>query len=64
MTEKNKAIIKICPKCNKEFQCMENQIQDCHCNSIKLNDTETKKLKSLYNDCLCNNCLSSFASKK
>lgn len=64
MTNLKKAIIKTCPKCNTPFQCMENQIEKCHCNSIKLSEGQLINLKSIYNDCLCSKCLKDFASKK
>ena len=49
---------KICPKCGKEFECVHSV--DCWCVKVKLTDEAKQKLK-IYNDCLCKECLESFA---
>ena len=46
---------KICPRCGKEFECV-NSI-DCWCVKIKLSDRAKAFLKENYQDCLCGQCL-------
>jgi hypothetical protein len=42
---------KICPVCNKEFECTESI--NCWCTEMSLSST----YKTKYPDCLCKSCL-------
>lgn len=47
-------MIKHCPRCGKEFECVHSK--DCWCAKVILNETTRAKL-GVYNDCLCKECL-------
>ncbi|MDR0790154.1 MAG: cysteine-rich CWC family protein [Bacteroidales bacterium] len=49
----------ICPKCGKEFQCQHSK--ECFCNKYKLSEDTKKTLLKLYKDCLCEQCLKTYA---
>lgn len=46
-----------CPRCGKPFICHEEDPEHCQCAQITLNDEDRTKLKQLYTDCLCIDCL-------
>lgn len=48
---------KSCEICNADFDCLANDIENCHCNSTILNSTQLEFLKGISKDCLCNKCL-------
>ncbi len=48
---------KICPSCHKTFTCNANNIALCQCNGIELTEEVKSKLKNIYTDCLCKECL-------
>lgn len=48
---------KICPRCNKGFECKTGDILKCQCYGIELSEAEESFIKSTYNDCLCGDCL-------
>ena len=47
-------MVKKCPRCGKEFECIHSK--DCWCASVKISDEVKSKLK-MYHDCLCKECL-------
>lgn len=49
--------IKICPRCNKTFNCDANNIAKCQCSTIKLSAQENDFLQMHYKDCLCLCCI-------
>ncbi|WP_128153324.1 MULTISPECIES: cysteine-rich CWC family protein [Apibacter] len=49
--------IKICPKCNKPFECKVGSPELCQCSRIQLNHDERDYIQKLYEDCLCISCL-------
>ncbi|MBK6992014.1 MAG: cysteine-rich CWC family protein [Chitinophagaceae bacterium] len=49
--------IKHCPKCKEHFECKFENITECQCYGIKLTDIQKAFIELHYNDCLCNNCL-------
>jgi hypothetical protein len=46
-----------CPRCKTPFECKFNDIQNCQCNSVLLDDKEREFISQYYNDCLCGNCI-------
>ncbi|MCD4771956.1 MAG: cysteine-rich CWC family protein [Bacteroidales bacterium] len=50
---------KICPKCSKEFNCLNNS--DCWCLKYKISEENLTILKNTYKDCVCEECLKGFA---
>lgn len=46
---------KICPRCNKSFECQHSST--CWCSKYELKLNVKKILKDNYNDCLCEDCL-------
>ncbi len=52
---------KTCEKCKTEFECLADDIKNCHCNTVQLKPEEILILGE-FKDCLCNNCLK--AAKK
>ncbi len=49
---------KICPKCNVEFECKADDIENCDCNTVQLNASTIALIKEKFEDCLCKKCLS------
>lgn len=48
---------KTCPACNSQFECNQNDISNCFCNSVVIHPEDLQKLKTKYTNCLCANCL-------
>lgn len=48
---------KLCPRCNKTFECKAGSITQCQCNTVQLTVTERAVIEKQYNDCLCLACL-------
>lgn len=46
-----------CSKCGKEFHCMRDQ-GECWCFNWIIPKNIATEIHSLYNDCLCADCLS------
>ena len=46
-----------CQRCNDLFSCNKNDIDNCQCNSIKLETHTNLFLTKTNYDCLCKNCL-------
>lgn len=53
----NQTIEKKCPRCGKSFICNPNNVANCQCSKVILNENSKKFLKENYNNCLCINCL-------
>lgn len=52
---------KTCPKCGKNFICTHDE--KCWCMALTLSPENLKRLKKEYNDCLCEDCLKTYATK-
>ncbi len=50
-------MLKNCAKCSQQFECEAENIDTCHCRTIKLNAKQLVLLSERYNNCLCNECL-------
>lgn len=48
---------KVCPRCGAHFVCRHDQIADCHCVNVPLDDVQRRFVAENYDDCLCNRCL-------
>ena len=53
---------KVCPRCGATFECMHNDILQCHCASVRLSPEQHAYLKETYPDCLCHVCLTQLAA--
>lgn len=53
---------KICPKCNKEFECKHSQ--ECFCMKYSIPEEALNRLKKEFDNCLCEDCLKEYATKK
>lgn len=49
-----------CPRCGKEFECRVNSVLKCQCASVALSQSQRDYVHSLYDDCLCAQCLKVF----
>ncbi|MCX8020042.1 MAG: cysteine-rich CWC family protein [Chitinophagaceae bacterium] len=49
--------IKICPRCQKQFECKAGSITQCQCYEFTFTDTEKAYIAQRYQDCLCRECL-------
>lgn len=49
--------IKICTRCQTQFECKVENIQNCQCTTVSLNQLETQYIAQKYSNCLCINCL-------
>lgn len=48
---------KNCPRCNAEFLCNVDNIEQCQCYGTRLNDEQRQVVRDHYADCLCRKCL-------
>ena len=48
---------KICPKCQRTFECSVGSINLCQCAEVRLSDATKAFLEQSYFDCFCKNCL-------
>lgn len=48
---------KTCEICNAGFDCLAEDISNCHCNAVQINEEQLRFLKDISTDCLCNACL-------
>lgn len=53
--------LKRCPSCGKFFACQGKD--DCWCENFQIHKTGYLKLAEKYTDCICQECLSSYAEK-
>ena len=54
---------KICPRCSSKFECKLGSITECQCFGISLTTEERAFIESMYDDCLCLNCLFDLKNK-
>jgi hypothetical protein len=48
---------KKCPRCNTYFNCLHDDISNCHCAGVALDAQQLLFIKQNYAGCLCNTCL-------
>ena len=48
---------KQCPRCGTLFECKTGSIERCQCQTVSLDDDQLDYIRSLYDDCLCAECL-------
>jgi hypothetical protein len=46
-----------CPRCQRVFACKVGSIRLCQCQSVQLTDPQQEYVRSLYQGCLCADCL-------
>ncbi len=54
---------KICPSCQKLFECKNDQIADCWCINEPINSDFRKFLAENFCDCLCIDCITRYRDK-
>ena len=54
---------KTCPNCKQKFDCKADDIENCLCNSIQLNNDAVGLIKNQFEDCLCVECLKEIENK-
>lgn len=50
----------ICVKCQSNFNCNKQDIENCHCYAFNFNQKTKKIISENYKNCLCNKCLKLF----
>lgn len=55
-TEQTK-IVKVCECCKSDFSCNAQDIKNCFCYTIQLNEEIQSLISKKYKDCLCEDCL-------
>lgn len=50
--------IKICQRCQTNFECKVGDVANCQCSSIIISEATNDYLAETNYDCLCKNCLS------
>ena len=59
----NKYESKICPRCHQPFSCRPDKGWTCDCAKIRLDQNQRDHIARVYDDCLCNACLSAMANE-
>ena len=49
--------VKKCPRCLRVLECKSDNIGDCECQKILIDNSTRKVINDQYDDCLCINCL-------
>ena len=49
---------KNCQRCGINFECLPEDIQNCGCSKVELQNSTLEYLSKTRYDCLCNKCLS------
>jgi len=49
--------LKNCDRCGKRFECTVGNVSNCQCSTIALTAEERAYVETLYEDCLCRDCL-------
>ncbi|TGK87704.1 hypothetical protein EHQ24_00345 [Leptospira noumeaensis] len=52
---------KLCPNCNRSFECKVGSISLCQCTKVYLSREERDYLAAQYSDCLCYQCMETLA---
>lgn len=50
-----------CPNCGVAFDCKQNDVKNCFCNTIVVSKSTLDILKTKFNSCLCKACLLKFS---
>jgi len=56
--------IKTCPRCHQSFECKSDDIKNCHCASVELQQHHQEKISQQYDGCLCAGCLEQLSVEK
>ena len=49
--------MKTCPHCHKSFECKSDDVINCQCASVELDQNQRDMILKQYDDCLCALCL-------
>lgn len=49
----------VCPRCKQKFVCQHNAT--CFCANYRITQELSDKLRQMYNDCLCEECLKEYS---
>ena len=49
--------IKSCVRCQKDFECKDDNIKNCQCALVELQQYQRDNISKQYDDCLCASCL-------
>ncbi|SFE41007.1 cysteine-rich CWC family protein [Thermoflexibacter ruber] len=49
--------IKVCPRCQAEFECKLGSIHLCQCTAVRLDESDRTYIREKYEDCLCLACM-------
>lgn len=55
---------KICPRCNSSFECRNDNILECDCNTVMLSGEDYQHISKNYTDCLCIKCLNQIKTER
>jgi hypothetical protein len=47
----------VCPRCQQSFRCRVGTISSCQCQSVDLSNAQRDYIGTMYQDCLCAECL-------
>ncbi len=50
-------MIKECPRCQRAFECKNDNILECDCVKVVISKETYDYISQKYDDCLCINCL-------
>ena len=56
--------VKYCQRCGTSITCKVEDIQNCFCNTVVLNEQVKHSIAQNFDDCLCETCLKYLASSK
>lgn len=56
--------VKACQHCHTPFLCQAADISNCQCQHIQLTTEQLHILSTMYNDCLCANCLAALSKNE
>jgi len=52
-----------CPRCGRLFECRVGSINLCQCQAVSLTEAQREYANSLYQECLCADCLVALRSE-
>lgn len=64
MTCEAKSGVKVCECCGESFICNANDIVNCFCYTIPLNQSTLNKIREKHSNCLCEKCLMKLSEQK
>ncbi len=59
-----KRMLKSCPRCNRTFECRHDQITECECTLVPLNEEDMSYIHARHDECLCIDCLMALSRER